>query len=542
MNRLTAGLFIASLLLAACAENRMDILPVDSKESPEFYASFEDNAVSGTKTYVDGRMTLRWTKDDRVSIFVGNTYNQEYKYAGETGANNGTFSAMQTPGFVAADKLDANYAVYPYSAANEMDKDGGMSVVLPAVQHYAENSFGLGSNTMVAVTEDKSDMTLQFRNLCGYLVVKLYGEGTVSSVTLEGNNGEKISGKADVEVSYGTQPSVVMADDATTSITIDCGDGVTLGTTAETATEFWFCVPPVTFTEGFTIKVQNSDGMGMTKSVTSSRFITRNTANTMAPLETLFEAPTGKVAFADANFKAYCVQHFDTDGDGEISKEEALAVTEIIVDTKDISSLGGIEYFTNLEILDCSLKWLNGQKSSSEEVWHYYDLEWNELSSKLTALDVSKNIALTYLNCGANQLTVLDVSKNTALTKLNCQGNQLTTLDVSKNTALTNLQCWDNRLTSLDVSKNTALIVLYCSGNQLISLDVSKNVALFWLNCSRMNDNNGNNTLKYVIVNSTQSLEGITINRSNDKVPDETQIIVKGQGGDNEDYREGGEG
>lgn len=539
MNRLTVCLFMASLLLAACAENRMDIFPVDSKGSPEFYASFEDNAVSGTKTYVDGRMTLRWTKDDRVSIFVGNTYNQEYKYAGETGANNGTFSSLSVPGFVAADKLDANYAVYPYSAANEMDKDGGMSVVLPAVQHYAENSFGLGSNTMVAVTEDKSDMILQFKNLCGYLVVKLYGEGTVSSVTLEGNNGEKISGKADVEVSYGTQPSVVMADDATTSITIDCGDGVTLGTTAETATEFWFCVPPVTFTEGFTIKVQNSDGMGMTKSVTSSRFITRNTANTMAPLETLFEAPTGKVAFADANFKAYCVQHFDTDGDGEISKEEALAVTEITVDTKDISSLVGIEHFINLEILDCSLKW---RSVLVEEVIHYYDSEENEISSKLTALDVSKNTELRYLSCTDNQLTVLDISKNTALVNLDCSYNQLTVLDVSKNTALTGLSCPFNKLTALDVSKNTALTDLFCLKNQLTSLDISNNDALIWLTCSPMNDSNGSNTLKYVIVNSTQSLEGITINRSENDIPDETQIIVKGQGGDNEDYREGGEG
>ena len=458
MKRLTVGLFIASLLLAGCAENNIDGIPADSEGSPEFYAFFEDSTVYGTKTYVDDRMTLRWTKDDRVSIFVGNTYNQEYKYAGETGANNGTFSSLSVPGFVAADKLNANYAVYPYSAANEMDKNGGISVILPAVQHYTENSFGLGANTMVAVTEDKSDMTLQFRNLCGYLVVKLYGEGAVSSIRLEGNNGEKISGRADVEVSYGTQPSVVMAEDATTSITIDCGDGVTLGTTAETATEFWFCVPPVTFTEGFTIKVQNSDGMGMTKSVTSSRFITRNTANTMAPLETLFEAPTGKVAFADANFKAYCVQHFDTDGDGEISEDEAEAISTIDCSkslfSATIVSLKGIEHFLNLVSLDFS-------------------------------------------------------------------GQSVVRLDISQNASLSNL---------------------ICGGNQLIQLDVSGNDSLSLLDCSPMNDNSGNNTLKYVIVNSTQSLEGITINRSNDKIPDETQIIVKGQGGDNEDYREGGEG
>ena len=39
---------------------------------------------------------------------------------------------------------------------------------------------------------------------------------------------------------------------------------------------------------------------------------------------------------------------------------------------------------------------------------------------------------------------------------------QLTSFDVSKNTALTDLDCEYNQLTSLDVSKNTALTYLYC--------------------------------------------------------------------------------
>jgi Leucine-rich repeat (LRR) protein len=85
----------------------------------------------------------------------------------------------------------------------------------------------------------------------------------------------------------------------------------------------------------------------------------------------------------------------------------------------------------------------------------------------LTGLDVSKNTALTGLDCAeCGGLTNLNVSKNTALTELNCTGNQLTGLDVSKNTALTELYCGENQLTGLDVSKNTALATLYCNSNQ----------------------------------------------------------------------------
>ena len=74
---------------------------------------------------------------------------------------------------------------------------------------------------------------------------------------------------------------------------------------------------------------------------------------------------------------------------------------------------------------------------------------------------------VTRLFCGENQLTALDVSKNTALTDLRCGMNQLTALDVSKNTALTKLYCCNNQLKALDVSKNTELESVYCHGNQI---------------------------------------------------------------------------
>ena len=109
-----------------------------------------------------------------------------------------------------------------------------------------------------------------------------------------------------------------------------------------------------------------------------------------------------------------------------------------------------------------------------------FDCEKNQL----TALDVSKNTALTGLLCSENQLTALDLSQNTALTNLDCQRNQLTALDVSKNTKLEYLNCWVNQLTALDVSQSTALTTLYCHDNQLTALDVSQNTALTWLDCN----------------------------------------------------------
>ena len=104
----------------------------------------------------------------------------------------------------------------------------------------------------------------------------------------------------------------------------------------------------------------------------------------------------------DAEFKAYCLKKFDTDGDGKLSFIEGISITEIDVSGDfekniigTIKSLKGIEYFSALTHLDCS-------------------------QNQLSSLDISKNTALIKLLCYSNQLTELDVSNNTELTILNC--------------------------------------------------------------------------------------------------------------------------
>ena len=84
----------------------------------------------------------------------------------------------------------------------------------------------------------------------------------------------------------------------------------------------------------------------------------------------------------DINFMNFCYTNFDVNKDGKVSMIEANAVREIFVADKNIKSLIGIEYFTNLTELDCT---------------------YNEL----TSLDVSKCINLTELYCTDNPLTII---------------------------------------------------------------------------------------------------------------------------------------
>ena len=128
---------------------------------------------------------------------------------------------------------------------------------------------------------------MPFKNVGGYLVIKLYGDDvTVSSVELKGNNGEKLSGKAEVVAKYGQSPVVEMVETATEVVTIDCGEeGVKLGATQETPIQFWFVVPPTVFEKGFTVTITDAVG-GVMEQTTSRKYgIERNTVSSMSAFE-----------------------------------------------------------------------------------------------------------------------------------------------------------------------------------------------------------------------------------------------------------------
>ena len=479
-------LVILLLLLFSSCTSDIDqmvngLLRNDPVRKSVFHASTELPSTSGTKVYADEDMKVLWNADDRISIFNLTTYNYQFAFTGDDGDTAGGFELIPDSGFITGTNVDYVYAAYPYSKTNKLSNQGIFTMVLPAEQSYKEHSFGIGANTMVAVTEDNF---LAFKNVGGYLSLRLYGDDVkVSRITIKGNNGEKLAGKASIEMPLGGVPTVTMDNSATDEISVVCNPAVKIGADANSYTDFWFVIPPVYFSLGFTITVTDDKGGVFERATSKALTINRNTLEWMAALKVVPDYTNANVPFEDANFKAYCVENFDKDGDGEISMAEANAVTEINVNTEIVASLKGIEYFENLQSLTCRLQWSQASTYSNGER-HYYNANNEEIFSLLTSLDVSNNTALTTLDCSFNQLTSLDVSHCAALTSLDCDSNQLTSLDVSHCAALTCLRCYSNQLISLDVSNNTALAELRCYSNKLTSLDISQNCKLNYLYCA----------------------------------------------------------
>ena len=271
---------IAAFSIAACSIKETDIDTPSVNDGEIFFASIES---APTKVYVDENLHVLWHANDRVSIFNKNSYNQQYKFIGETGDNSGEFNKVEDESFVTGNAISNIVSVYPYNESTVIKNNGTLSVKLPANQKYARNAFGVGANTMTAVSSDKY---LEFKNVGGYMILRLFGEDmAVSSISLKGNNGEKLAGWASISFSEAGLPGVVFQNDATGAITLNCSSPVLLGSSAELATEFWMVVPPVSFTKGFTITVTGPDGSVYEKSTSNEQVIVRNTICRMAAVQ-----------------------------------------------------------------------------------------------------------------------------------------------------------------------------------------------------------------------------------------------------------------
>ena len=294
MKKLSIFAALLALVMVGCAENQLDNIEANESavvEPTDLTAGFADE--EQTKTYVENGKYLRWHEADLITAFFGNTLNRQYKFKGKTGDNSGTFKLVPDGELGTGNALEAIYALYPYNEDATISDEGVMNITLPATQTYAEDSFGKGANTMIAVTAGVEDTFLGFKNGCGYLKLKLYNESgaTLKSVEVKGNNGEKIAGSATAAMEFGGVPTVTMSADATTSVTLDCGEGVVLGTSAEEATELWIVLPETTFEGGITITATDTEGGSFEKSTTKPVAITRNEIQPMATLGAEFVVP-----------------------------------------------------------------------------------------------------------------------------------------------------------------------------------------------------------------------------------------------------------
>ncbi len=310
--------FGAMLLVASCTVQKEE--EFENPAQHRYHAVAEEAVDAETRVFTDSKLRVRWNEGDHISIFERNTYNQEFEFLGDTGDTAGDFDPVESSGYHSSGDIEDGhvYAVYPYEKKNKCDFDGKLTVTFPSVQHYKKDSFGVGANVMVAKT---NTLDLRFMHVGGYRTFKLYGEGvSVSSVKIESNGDEFLSGRTDVNLGSDGKPAVSFIESTSNSKTVElvCDTPVALGSTASEAVEFWFVLPPVTLAQGFTVTITDSVGNEFIKSTSNSIEIKSGVKKSMAAfeVEVVMEEPHPKNVIYYTSSDGGLVTPYNTDSFG----------------------------------------------------------------------------------------------------------------------------------------------------------------------------------------------------------------------------------
>lgn len=289
----------------------------------------------------DGK-TVLWVPGDAISLFYGKGSDGGSRFTSTSTTNEKVTNFTGTIGVItggAEVKQEDTYfwGLYPYS--EDASCDGStVTMTLPSVQTATPGTFATGLFPSLGRSQG---LIMGFYNICGGWRFSVTKEG-VRKVTIKGNNGELITGKAKIGFDESGYPVVQEIVDGSDEVVLECPRGEYF----EVGKNYYMVMFPTEFSSGFTMTFETYTEEGTynrTAQTTVKRKSFLGITNIDNYLTTPYTQKTGNIPVEDANFKAYLTQNFDTNGDGEISYEEAANITSIKTTTTEIESLLGIE-------------------------------------------------------------------------------------------------------------------------------------------------------------------------------------------------------
>ncbi len=189
------------------------------------------------------------------------------------------------------------------------------------------------------------------------------------------------------------------------------------------------------------------------------------------------------VSIPDTNFVYFLQTNFPNCMNGNLMDTtcyEVVNTTSMSCFNSQLYDLTGIQYFDNLQFLDCSGNHLDSLPLLPNSLTELFCRD--NLLSSLPILSDS----MTRLDCSLNQFAILP-SLPSSLKELDCGNNQITSLP-SLPSSLTSLLCYNSFLTSLPSLPNS-ITTIYCEGNYLSSLPtLPTSLDLLWCDQNLLNN------------------------------------------------------
>ena len=271
MRKLTTiamALMMGMMMLVSCNKDK------DNTDKAVFHATIESRTQD--RTYldpVDGQGQIKWKAGDQIRIYNGNGESAVFTLQAGANTTNGTFTYANE-----FDMVPPFTAVYPHTATMN---DADMVVFeVPAVQNLTETgTFANGANPMLAYGTDDN---LYFKNLCGGLGVRLYGDAHVSSITVMGIEGEKLNGQFEVDGEDTELEAYPCGEGGNNLVTLTCD--VTL---TDEVSDFYAVLPVGVLYHGVIVEIY--DGETLVGQIpfpeSHAAQVVRNTIKSFQPVE-----------------------------------------------------------------------------------------------------------------------------------------------------------------------------------------------------------------------------------------------------------------
>ncbi len=250
MKRFPVFLALLAILFAGCAE----IGPEQPGLSDRTLVRASIESTDASRATFD-RVTYcqLWREGDRISIFdqSGNT---PFNLQSGAGTASGTFLSE-----INLEENSVYYALYPYSEYASL-KGTLIKTRYPDTLRYdPATGCALGCNLMVAKSSG-TDFT--FYNAATFIELQITGSDVITGISVTGNSGETVAGNASIALSSsGISSLAIDKADGSTSLYVDCGEGIAL---SETPSIINIAVAPV-FKNGFTLHFNTRSQRVMTK-------------------------------------------------------------------------------------------------------------------------------------------------------------------------------------------------------------------------------------------------------------------------------------
>ena len=169
---------------------------------------------------------------------------------------------------------DTEWAIYPYvSNLTFNTANNTLAYTLPNTRAIDGSNRVFGSNENVMCAHYSND-NLSFRNLCGYIEVRLKGTGSVKHIALRNNEQtwDALSGLGTIDFTNPDEPKITTGTNHGSTYNFSYATCSNVALSTSEATSFYFIVPPRTY-NNLNICVQTDKG---SYSITSQNAISVN--------------------------------------------------------------------------------------------------------------------------------------------------------------------------------------------------------------------------------------------------------------------------